>query len=199
MRSKAKRGYIFDLDDTLSITDGVIHTTEGNLTTAQYAARKPALAENPFRSIDDDAAAKCELQRGPCFEKFQKALRDGSSVAIVSARANSKSVERKLVRRLVRQANVGVSAKRVNSYFVNSQAFARLELCMPDAPTPTKKEAAVGHFLQRHPRLEKVGFSDDDKANVARMTKYFRKINKNSDIQFSVFTVSKKRIVRERI
>jgi hypothetical protein len=162
-----KRLFCFDFDDTVATTCHRVWTTEGPLSTSEYAAKKfPLHPSEPFREFHD--VDGCDLRPAPFLEVFAQALAVGSPVAVITARANDPEDFRRLVARAATMAG-GELHGRVHLYCCNAPSWS-----LPGKTREERKCAAILDFVSRYPEAVSVGFSDDDPQNILAVQGLFR-------------------------
>ena len=171
------RLYSFDLDDNLVTTDSCIRTDKGRIPTREYAAVRGTvrLAEDAFvelRKVDC-----CELVAAPCLSVLERAVEDGSPIAVVTARDNSAAEMRRLLgRALAELGKVKLpEGDAVRFYCCNSKEF--LEAFEAEGKSIEERKClALKDFLTHHPDATSIGFSDDDEANLRTAGTFFESL-----------------------
>jgi hypothetical protein len=189
------RLYAFDLDDNIVTTDSIIQTLAGPLSTKAYAENRgnAKLAKNAFTDLDD--VDNCKLEKAPSFPIFEKALKEGFPVAIITARGNDKE---SLLRLLSRAAALGHTELHANVhiYCCNSEEYEK-EFNAETKTLEERKCLALENFLQLYPMAKKIGFSDDDVSNLKCMRVLFQKLqDEKPALKCSLFLTDDSKVTR---
>ena len=180
--------YAFDFDDSLVYTDNVIRTSTGaDVSTLEYARETPKLGKDPFLNFLD--VERTSLVRGPTFDKFARAAKEGSPIAIISARSNEPSDFNLLLQKMLTPCDdEKVEVKEeIHMYLCNSEDFERK---FPGCPVSIgeRKCAALEHFFRMHPTAYSMGFSDDDGANLEEVRKLFGRLGgEHPTVRFKIY------------
>lgn len=183
---KMHKLYCFDFDDNIVKTDCMIWTVDGPRSTSDLAKADSSLqlADKPFREFGPDNVNTCKIAPGPFLSTLRRALEDGSPIAIVSARSLNEEDFRKLLLRCTTQLlGIDVLHDHVHLYCCNCEEWA-----LPGKEAPSRKCAAVAHFLLKYPKAVSIGFSDDDPKNLAAMRGLFAGLSVvRPDLQCKVY------------
>jgi hypothetical protein len=164
--------YCFDYDDTLASTDTKIWTLDGPLSTSEFARNLSApLERNPFRDFEGSHVDDCVLSPAPYLEAFAQALKEGSPVAIITARAHDEESFRRLVLRTAKMAGAEEVHEKLHLYCCGSPSWP-----FGGKNREDRKCAAILNFLSLYPSAESVGFSDDDPGNIDAVSALFSEL-----------------------
>ena len=173
---------MFDLDDTLVHTDCCIRTSAGRLTTRDYARLRGTvdLSDDAFVEFSDPS---CDFSLGPYFGSFVAAIREGSPIAVITARAMRADDMRKLLDRVASRGDCSLQGAKLQVYCCNEADFPG------EGETLEERKAwAVRNFVQQHPCAVSAGFSDDDATNLSSVASVFNDLQASRpEVKFRVY------------